>query len=88
MFVLIVAKCIVNFDVDVKLEYDSGVLIVAKCIVNLDRLKMNETGDIVLIVAKCIVNEMYASDSDEDTLCINSSKVYCKYTHYHGRLET
>ena len=56
IFVLIVAKCIVN---DIAREVDKvlrEVLIVAKCIVNYSNHSFISTFPNVLIVAKCIVN--------------------------------
>ena len=55
------------------------VLIVAKCIVNVLSVAAVVGFTKVLIVAKCIVNgsiDVFISYGD---LCINSSKVYCKF---------
>ena len=54
--VLIVAKCIVNYDIDENWGDKQMVLIVAKCIVNLNGCITLCPWKIVLIVAKCIVN--------------------------------
>ena len=55
--VLIVAKCIVNIQVNETEHYSKTVLIVAKCIVNNKYVFKNFIPIPVLIVAKCIVNE-------------------------------
>ena len=55
-FVLIVAKCIVNWIFTFKRLFRYYVLIVAKCIVNYDSNTMIYSLNEVLIVAKCIVN--------------------------------
>ena len=56
LYVLIVAKCIVNINIYNEGIEDYEVLIVAKCIVNIE--VFSEVGKFikVLIVAKCIVN--------------------------------
>ena len=55
-YVLIVAKCIVNYTNKGKNEAQFQVLIVAKCIVNVGVVVFISDCEIVLIVAKCIVN--------------------------------
>ena len=52
------------------------VLIVAKCIVNVEKNNRCKYKIYVLIVAKCIVNFHIIY------LCINSSKVYCKFSYF------
>ena len=54
--VLIVAKCIVNYDLFQQEDFFCNVLIVAKCIVNRKKVRYYNEGKVVLIVAKCIVN--------------------------------
>ena len=61
MFVLIVAKCIVNrggWDYHIPAK---AVLIVAKCIVNIQICYKAGRPMPVLIVAKCIVNPLHSS---------------------------
>ena len=55
-YVLIVAKCIVNYELLIKHFTASYVLIVAKCIVNIFIASAIAASIFVLIVAKCIVN--------------------------------
>ena len=56
IWVLIVAKCIVNKTSFFTLLQLIKVLIVAKCIVNDELIKRLKIAGVVLIVAKCIVN--------------------------------
>ena len=58
-YVLIVAKCIVNYNNKGKNEAQFQVLIVAKCIVNQNVEEISYKVEKVLIVAKCIVNFAY-----------------------------
>ena len=55
-WVLIVAKCIVNYSFGLVVRIITFVLIVAKCIVNKCFGGTNRKENLVLIVAKCIVN--------------------------------
>ena len=56
--VLIVAKCIVNENIDFLEFIQYNVLIVAKCIVNEGMFESTAIPTTVLIVAKCIVNDI------------------------------
>ena len=60
--VLIVAKCIVNVDMEHWQTAGSLVLIVAKCIVNAFSNASIVSPTKVLIVAKCIVNSIFLKD--------------------------
>ena len=78
IFVLIVAKCIVNKIVSILFLKFCSVLIVAKCIVNACLYNCALDVPIVLIVAKCIVNDSCGYCKTVQQVGINSSKVYCK----------